>query len=145
MREQGWPIEVSSTFTIFFDGRFWVGVIERRCEGAIEARRIIFGAEPTNEEIHALVLESWGRIELSQAIACESMRKPRSNPKRRQREAAREAARARPSTKAQEALAREREILVDDARTRRSEDKREGARKRYALRQEKRKRKHRGR
>jgi hypothetical protein len=40
-------------FTLFHDGRFWVGVYEIHEDGLVRAARHIFGAEPNNTELAA--------------------------------------------------------------------------------------------
>lgn len=41
MRREG----SSTTFTVYFDGQFWVGIVERIDEGGLSAARVVFGAE----------------------------------------------------------------------------------------------------
>lgn len=135
---------ISTTLTIFFDGQFWIGVAERRSGGRIEACRMVFGAEPTNEEIYQLVLKKWAALSFSSAVEDVATQHKVGNPKRRQRAAAREAARARPSTKAQEALAREREAR-DHARVEQRTARRQAAKQeRYERKRAKKRRKHKG-
>lgn len=43
-------ISVSSTLTVYHDGQFWVGLAEHVEDGRYGAARIVFGAEPSNEE-----------------------------------------------------------------------------------------------
>lgn len=139
MRREGSSI----TFTVYFDGQFWVGVVERIEEGELSAARVVFGAEPSDEEILGFVLEKWGTLRFSPEIETERAKEPR-NPKRRQREAARAAAKATPSTKAQQALAEMREQGKAAARKRGAAEKREAAERKRTLRSEKHKEKHRG-
>ena len=138
-------IRVSSTLTVYHDGQFWVGTFERIDCGKLSTCRIVFGAEPSNEEIETLVCERWNSLRFTEPIAHEAPPAHATNPKRRQREAARELTRRGPSTKAQQALSEEREAAAEKrkaaARERRDEDKRQ----RFELRQQKRKQKHRGR
>lgn len=35
----------SITFTVYFDGQFWVGIVERIDEDGLSAARVVFGAE----------------------------------------------------------------------------------------------------
>ncbi|GAA1964026.1 YjdF family protein [Amycolatopsis minnesotensis] len=42
-------------FTLFHDGRFWVGVYEIHENGFVRAGRHVFGAEPTNAELALFV------------------------------------------------------------------------------------------
>lgn len=143
MRTLGERAGISTTLTVFFDGQFWIGVAERRSGGHIEAYRMVFGAEPTNEEIYQLVLKRWATLPFSPSVEDTVEQRKIGNPKRRQRAAAREAARARPSTKAQEALAKEREALKDarteQRATRRQTDKQERYKQKQAKRHRKRK------
>lgn len=133
---------VSSTLVVCFDGQFWVGIVERVEGGRLSACRVVFGAEPSDEEVFAFVLGEWARLPLSEPVACETHEMAR-NPKRRQREAAREARRAKPSTKAQLALAEQRDAMAQKSAEHRRE-LREEERRRFEQRQQKAKRKRRG-
>lgn len=44
-------ISVSSTLTVYHDGQFWVGLAEYVEDGRYGVARIVFGAEPSDEEI----------------------------------------------------------------------------------------------
>lgn len=134
---------VSSTLTVCFDGQFWVGMIEHAEDGGLSACRVVFGAEPSNEEVLDFVLKEWGRFPFGEPVACDAPKMAR-NPKRRQREAAHEMRRRGPSTKAQLALANQQDALAREkqaAQKRLREDKR---RQRFELSCAKRKRKRRG-
>ena len=137
-------IRVSSTLTIYHDGQFWVGMFERVEGGRLSACRVVFGAEPSHEEIQRLVCKRWCDLRFTESAISAEVPQAASNPKRRQREAARELKQKGPSTKAQQALSEEREALAQerkaDARERREQIKQQ----RFELRQEKRKQKHRG-
>ena len=138
-------IGVSSTLTVYHDGQFWVGTYQRVEDGKLSICRVVFGAEPSNEDILDVVCKRWNQLRFTRPIALEdNVPKPASNPKRRQREAARELQQRGPFTKAQQALSEEREALAQqrkaDDRKRREREKQE----RFERRREKRKRKHRG-
>ena len=107
-------IRVSSALTVYHDGQFWVGAFERVENGGLSACRIVFGAEPSSEEIQQLICEKWNHLRFSQAVACVDAPQVAANPKRRQREAARELKQRGPSTKAQQALAEEREAMAQE-------------------------------
>ena len=139
MRREG----SSTTFTVYFDGQFWVGVVERIDEGGLSAARVVFGAEPSDEEIFRFVLDKWDTLRFSSEVEVEQ-RKKLGNPKRRQREAAKAAAKAAPSTKAQQAISEMREQGKVVARKRSAAEKREAAAQKRALRLQKHKEKHRG-
>jgi len=138
-------IRVSSTLTVYHDGQFWVGTFECVESEKLSACRIVFGAEPSAEEIQELVCEHWNDLRFTEAISVDEPARVASNPKRRQREASRELKQTGPSTKAQQALSREREAVAL-ARKSESREKRDKAKQeRFEQRREKRKQKHKGR
>ena len=134
---------VSSTLTVCFDGQFWVGIVERVEDGALSSCRVVFGAEPSNEEVLDFVLREWARLPLGPAVACEERAMAR-NPKRRARQASRELKQRGPSTKAQVALAEQREAMAQKSAELRRELREEERRRRFEQSQQKAKRKRRG-
>lgn len=138
--------EVSSTLTVYHDGQFWVGVVEHVESGMLSVARVVFGAEPSNEEIYTWVLARWTSLHLSTAtelVESHPNRLP-GNPKRRAREAAKALRMRGASTASQLALARERERSKDESRSECATRSRAEARARWEKRHEKRRRKHRG-
>ncbi|MBN1630886.1 MAG: YjdF family protein [Thermoleophilia bacterium] len=98
--------EIRSTLTVYYDGQFWVALVEQENDGVLEVARHVFGPEPSLPEIEALVNgPGWSRLHFMPAgsIDTRDATLP-ANPKRRQREAARQARAHAPSTKSQEAL-----------------------------------------
>lgn len=136
---------VIATLTVYHDGQFWVGMFERLERGRLSACRVVFGAEPSAEELQELVCKHWNRLRFSEPVACEAAPKLASNPKRRQREAARDLKVRGPSTKSQQAISEEREAAAQERKAASREQREAEKRERYARRQEKRKQKHRGR
>ena len=55
-------ISVSSTLTVYHDGQFWVGLAERVEGGRDGVARIVFGAEPSTEEILRFVVNKWAKL-----------------------------------------------------------------------------------
>ena len=49
-------ISASSTLTVYHDGQFWVGLAEHVEDGRYGVARIVFGAEPSDEEILQFVV-----------------------------------------------------------------------------------------
>ena len=161
--QAGVPANISAQFTLFFDGRFWVGVLEvherrRGAEandkgGTVRAARHVFGAEPSDVELYDFLLTHGGAL-IDRAAACppvpaprsvDSLSTPRPNPKRAARQAAKEAARALPATAAQAALAAAREETATRASHDRSRRRRQKADEDWARRRQRAKRRHRGR
>ena len=136
-------ISVSSTLTVYHDGQFWVGIVEHVEDGRLSACRIVFGAEPSDEEILQLVVRKWESLQLLGEADAAPL-KIAKNPKRRLREAARELSRRPVSTKSQEALSEARESQKIENRARRSQAKREESEERFERRQQKKKQKRKG-
>ena len=136
-------ISVSSTLTVYHDGQFWVGLAEHVEDGRYGAARIVFGAEPSNEEILRFVVNKWAKLSLFGDKATETS-KPAKNPKRRAREAAKALKQPAMSTKAQQALASRRETMKRESAQARSQRRADEAEARFEQRKLKRKQKHRG-
>ncbi len=135
---------VSTTLTVYYDGQFWVGVVERVEDGAFSAARTIFGSEPSDEEVLQFVLHRWDSLRFSGGVPAEKRATHARSPKRRKREAAKATSASAPGTKAQQAIAQMREESKRDAKTSRAERKRIESVRKYSLRRDKRKKKHRG-
>lgn len=136
-------ISVSSTLTVYHDGQFWVGLAEHVEDGRYGAARIVFGAEPSNEEILRFVVSKWAKLSFFCHGPAEAS-KPAKNPKRRAREAAKALKRPAMSTKAQQALSAQREAMKQGSAHARSRRRAEEADARFEQRKLKRKQKHRG-
>ena len=136
-------ISVSSTLTVYHDGQFWVGLAEHVEDGRYGAARIVFGAEPSDEEILRFVASEWEKLSFFGDDPAESS-KSAKNPKRRVREAAKALKRPAVSTKAQLALAAQREAMKQASVHARSQRRAEEAEARFEQRKLKRKQKHRG-
>ena len=136
-------VSVSSTLTVYHDGQFWVGIIERVENDRLQAAKVVFGAEPSNEEILRFVVERWHRLSLSTASIDAKRPRLAANPKRRLREAAKAMREHGTSTKAQTALAKERECTKSKARSTRTAQAREERQRRFEQRVEKRRQRHR--
>ena len=136
-------ISVSSTLTVYHDGQFWVGLAEHVEDGRYSVARIVFGAEPSDEEILRFVVSKWEKIPFFGDDPAEAS-KPAKNPKRRAREAAKSLKQPAMSTKAQQALASQREAMRRESARARSRRRAGEAEARFEQRTLKRKRKHRG-
>ena len=72
-------ISVSSTLTVYHDGQFWVGLAEHVENGRYGVARIVFGAEPSDEEILQFVSAN-GRSSRSSATIRPRRASPRRTP-----------------------------------------------------------------
>lgn len=136
-------ISVSSTLTVYHDGQFWVGLAERVEDGGYGVARIVFGEEPSDEEILRFVVGKWEKLSFFGDDPTE-VNKPAKNPKRRAREAAKALRQPAMSTKAQQTLAAQREAMKQESAHARSQRRADEAEARFEQRKLKRKQKHRG-
>lgn len=100
-----------STLTVYFDDPWWVAVVELDDGERVRAYRHVFGGEPADQEVLEFVLHEFIALTSRAGAETEGEEPPlrRPNPKRAMREAARLVAQRGISTRAQEALQRERE------------------------------------
>ena len=136
-------ISVSSTLTVYHDGQFWVGLVEHVEDERYGVARIVFGAEPSDEEILRFVASKWEKLAFYGDEATET-KKPAKNPKRRAREAAKALKQPAMSTKAQQTLVNQRETMKRESAQARSQRRADEVEARFEQRKLKRKQKHRG-
>lgn len=136
--------QAQARVTVFFEDPFWVCVLEREENGRLSACKLTLGGEPTDGQMYELLLSCWRGLVFSPAVAAR-MRTDGGNPKRRQRMAASALENRGVGTKAQQALRIQREQGGRERKAaRHARDEAEEERK-FQLRQEKKKQKHRGR
>ena len=131
--------------TILFDPPFWIGLFERERAGRYEACRVVFGAEPRDIEVYACILDRYDRLAFSPALDFGPETDRTVSPKRAQREARRQTRPSGIGTKAQQALQLQREENKAERRVLSREAREAEDARRFRLRQEKRREKHRGR
>ncbi|MFR5134151.1 MAG: YjdF family protein [Acutalibacter sp.] len=137
--------ENGAKLTVFFQEPFWVGLYERWTEGLLQVCKITFGAEPKDYQVYEFLLNHWDGLRFSPPVAEEKEEAPRKNPKRVQREIQRQLASPPTSTRSQQALSLQREAAKEQRRQRSHQGRETQRQERFALRQKKRKEKHRGR
>ena len=141
--ESTMQISVSSTLTVYHDGQFWVGLAEHVEDGRYGVARIVFGAEPSDEEILQLIVGKWEKLAFFGDDPTEAS-KPAKSPKRRAREAAKALKQPAMSTKAQQMLAAQREAIKRESAQARSQRRADEAEARFGQQKLKREQKHRG-
>lgn len=133
-----------SRLTILFSAPFWVGVYERTEEGRCTACKVTFSGEPKDCEVYEFFLKNWRRLKFSPPVQAEDRAERRISPKRMQREISSQTQTRGIGTKAQQALQLQREQgKRERAQRSRVRNEAEKARK-FALRQEKKRAKRRG-
>ncbi len=134
-----------SRLTILFEAPFWIGLYERIEHGRYEVCKITFGAEPKDYEVYEFLLRNWHKLKFSPPIQAEAAMERKTNPKRVQREIQSQLQDKGIGTKARRALKLQHEQSKLERRTRSREQKEAEKDRQFAIRQEKKKAKHRGR
>jgi len=132
--------------TVYFDGQFWVGVVEVQDGDRVKAGRFVFGSEPKDQEVLSFILNELDAVisRMSQEVIGITLTERKINPKRVARQAAREMSKKGISSFAQEALKMEYEKRKKEkqgAARQQREDRKERQRE---IRIQKAKAKHRG-
>ena len=131
------------TLTVFFEGPFWVGVFERISGGKLSVCKVTFGAEPKDSDLWDFILKHYYELKFSPAMDTVG-RQTADNPKRRQRNARKQLQMSGIGTKAQQALQMQREEMKTQRKQGSKEQRESEKQRRFDLKQQKRKRKHRG-
>jgi hypothetical protein len=120
--------------TVFFDGRFWVAMIEKiSSDGRIRVGRHVFGPEPSNNDLRHFYLYGYNDVRVY-----ESPIQVRVNPRRSIGEESRSTLKSKAAFKELQRM----DLAGKKADLRNEE--RENAQERFRLKAEKRKKKHRG-
>ena len=136
--------KTESRLTVFFDDPFWVGVYERISDGKLEVCKVTFGAEPKDYEVYEFFLQNWSKLRFGPSVKADRQRVDYLNPKRMQREIKKQLTTQGVGSKAQQAI-KLQQAEGKEARKKKSRFEREQEKLRqFEMRQEKRKRKHKG-
>lgn len=137
-------ISGSGKLTVFFEDPFWVGVFECISDGKLSVCKVTFGAEPKDYEIYDFVLRNYYRLRFSPAVDVNVIEVVR-NPKRVQREVRKQIENIGIGTKSQQALKLQHEQMKIECKTVSRERREAEKERRFELKQQKKKEKHRGR
>lgn len=136
---------MKSNLTILFENPFWIGLYERIDGDKYEVCKITFGAEPKDYEVYDFLLHNWHKLKFSPPVRVDYIEEKHISPKRMQREINSQLQNKGIGTKAQQALKLQHEQNKIERKTTSREQKEAEKERQYALRQEKKKAKHRGR
>lgn len=136
---------MKSSLTVLFDDPFWIGLYERVDGGKYEVCKITFGAEPKDYEVYSFFVQNWHKLKFSPPVKTGKAEEYRVSPKRMQREINSRLEDQGIGTKAQQALKLQHEQNKIEKQAKSKEQKEAEKERRFTLRQEKRKAKHRGR
>jgi hypothetical protein len=136
--------KIESTFVVYFDDPFWVGVYERVSDGKLEVCKITFGAEPKDSEMHDYLLQNWKSLRFSPSVKSNTKQEAKINPKRMQRAIAKLLDTQGIGTKSQQALKLQQEERKVSRKEKSRKQKEAEKQRQFELLQHKHKEKHRG-
>ena len=136
--------KVSGRLTVFFKESFWTGVFEHISEGRLSVCKVTFRKEPKDYEVYEFILKHYYRLRFSPAVATD-VKEVGRNPKRIQREVKKQVQNIGIGTKSQQALKLQQEQLKIERKTVSREQREAEKMRKFELKQQKRKEKHRGR
>ncbi|MDE7425139.1 MAG: YjdF family protein [Lachnospiraceae bacterium] len=136
--------KVSGKLTVFFEKPFWIGVFERIEDEKLSVAKITFGAEPKDYEVYDFILKHYFQLSFSPALET-VIRKEKRNPKRIQRNIKKQLQEFGIGTKSQQALKLQQEQCKLKRKKKNRMQKEADSERRFELKQQKKRDKHRGR
>lgn len=136
---------VSVKLTVYFEDLFWVGIFERSIDEKLSVCKVIFGAEPKDNEVLNFVLNRYNKLRYSPEILNEKVFKEKINPKRIQRDVKKQLNNNGVGTKSWQALKLQQEQSKTIRKAKNKEQKELEKEKLYSLKQKKKREKHKGR
>lgn len=130
--------------TVFFNNPFWVGVFECISDGNLSVCKVTFGSEPKDYELYSFIKENYLNLSFSQGVAFELKRAVR-NPKKAQRDIKKQIESRGIGTKSQMALKAQIEQFKTERKTIRKQSLDAEKLRKFKLKQQKKKEKHKGR
>ena len=131
--------------TVYFEPPFWVGLYQREDGDGFQVCRVVFGGEPRDQQVLDYFQSHWRELIFTPPAAGGPDPDRAVNPKRARREARKAVRPAGTGTKAQQALQLQREQGKLERRVLSRETREAEEARRFQLRREKRKEKHKGR
>ena len=135
--------KVCLVLTVFFEEPFWVGVFEKTCNGKLSVSKVVFGAEPKDNEVFEYFLKHHKDLRFSPAVTTVAT-KTVHNPKRMQREARKQTSANGIGTRSQQAIKLQQEQNKLIRKTKSREQKEAEKERQFELRQLKKNEKHKG-
>ena len=136
--------ESSVCFTVRFEDPFWVGIYEKKVKEKIEVAKIVFGAEPKDQEVFLYYLNHYQEFHFSPAIDILKRKTANRNAKRVKRQVQKEIENRKVGTKSQQALNLLKEITKREKQLHTRKQVEEKRKQLFELKKQKRKQKHRG-
>ena len=136
---------VSVKLTVYFENPFWIGIFERSIDEKLSVCKVIFGAEPKDNEVLEIVLNRYSELKYSPEIQYEKVFKEKVSPKRVQRDAKKQLNNKGVGTKSWKALKLQQEQNKTIRKMKTKKQKELEKEKLYSLKQQKKREKHKGR
>ena len=133
--------KIAGKLTVFFDNPFWVGVFVEK--NKLSVCRVVFGAEPKDYEVYDFILKNYKNLKFGSSLEVK-VKKIKNNPKRLQREVKKQSKQVGIGTKSQLVLQKQREEMKLERKKESKQIRELENRRKFELKQEKRKQKHRG-
>ena len=127
----------------FFDNPFLVGVLSGQKKNKLSVCRVVFGAEPKDYEVYDFILKNYKNLKFGSSLEVK-VKKIKNNPKRLQREVKKQSKQVGIGTKSQLALQKQREEMKLERKTESKKIRELEIQRKFELKQEKRRQKHRG-
>ena len=138
-------LDCRSSLSVLFENPFWIALYEREYGGRYDVCKITFGAEPRDCEVYEFFLKHYNHLSFSPSVEGTGTVQHRQNPKRLQRQARKATEETGVGTKAQQALKLQQEQNKAGRELRARQQKEAEEQRRFELKQQKKKEKHRGR
>ena len=135
--------KVSGKLTVYFEAPFWVGVFERVRDGKLSVAKVTFGTEPKDYEVQEYIQKCYSALKFSPVVET-VVKELKRNPKRMQREAKRQMQETGVGIKAQQALKLQQEQDKQKRKVRSREKKEAEELRKFELKQQKKREKHKG-
>ncbi len=135
---------MKATFTVFFEAPFWKGIYEREEENKFSVAIIIFGAEPKDIEVMQFLNMHFQSLHFTKSFETQQKTKVIQNYKRLQRNIKKQTQQKGISTKSQQALQQQRELLKIEHKKKSNIQKKLLQQQQFEIKQQKKKQKKKG-
>lgn len=135
---------MKATFTVFFEAPFWKGIYEREENNKISVAIVIFGAEPKDIEIMQFINTHFQSLRFTKSLQIQQKIKVIQNYKRLQRNIKKQTEQKGISTKSQQALQQQRELLKTEKKQKYKMKKKLLQQQQFEMKQRKKKQKKKG-
>ena len=136
--------KVFGKLTVLFEKPFWVGIFEIVENGNLSVAKVTFGAEPKDCEMYEYILKHYCDLRFSPTVDVK-LKDKKQNPKKIQREVKKSLQSTSIGTKSQQALKLQQEQNKQERKAKSREQRVIETKRRFELKQQKKKEKHKGR